>query len=194
MSVYEIVYGIDLLDDLHNYFPALLYSNNRFTTLTQVFHYIRHQMNRHFPGHGAGHGFQVTAARDASLILSLLSRVVDNRGAAAAAAALTPVIVAPTTEQLNEGSEIVTDLSGVCAVCQDVIASSDLCRRLRACGHVYHKSCIDQWYLRSVRCPTCRHDVREAVTAPVPVVAEPAEPAEPAAQTNDTVSESGESI
>ena len=184
MSVYEIVYGIDLMDDLHNYFPALLYSNSRFTTLTQVFHYVRHQMNRHFPGHTGNQGFQVTAARDASLILTLLSRVTDTRGTAA----LTPVIVAPTVEQVDAASEIITDLSGAnpCAICQDVLVVSDICRRLVACGHVYHKSCIDQWYQRSVRCPTCRHDIREGAPAAAAAAAA-------AEQPHDTVSDSDES-
>lgn len=198
---YEIVYAVDLLDDLHNYFPALLYSHSRFTTLAQIFHYVRHQMERHFPGYGPSHGFQSPAAArvqaslgEASLILTLLSRAADNRTAgvgAAAAAFAAPVIVAPTAEQVDAGTEILTDLSGAylsrpCAICQDTLIPNDICRRLRACGHVYHRSCIDQWYLRSVRCPTCRHDIRD----PVPAVGSPAlAPVAAAAgsQTNDTV-------
>lgn len=188
--IYEVVYGVDLLDDLHNYFPALLYSQSRFITLTHVFHYVRHQMNRYFPG-AAATTAATTAARvqaslgEASIILSLLGHIGASAGAARATAAVpfsAPVIVAPTAEQLDAGSEIVTDLSGAspCAVCQDALIPNDICRRLRACGHVYHRSCIDQWYQRSVRCPTCRHDIRDPLPATgSPVLATP--------QPNDTV-------
>ena len=192
--IYEVVYGVDLLDDLHNYFPALLYSQSRFITLTHVFHYVRHQMNRYFPG-AAATTAATTAARvqatlgEASIILSLLGHI----GAGGVAGANTglatvpfsaPVIVAPTAEQIDAGSEIVSDLSGTylanpCAICQDALIPNDICRRLRACGHVYHRSCIDQWYLRSVRCPTCRHDIREgAAPAPAPAPNDTVEPFE----------------
>jgi hypothetical protein len=192
-QVYEIVYGVDLLDDLHNYFPALLYSHSRFITLAQIFHYVRYQMNRHFPGYGSSRGFQTPAAArvqanlgEASFILTLLSRATGITGTTAAFDA--PVIVAPTVEEVDAGSEIVTDLSGTylsrpCAICQDTLIPNDICRRLRACGHVYHKSCIDQWYLRSVRCPTCRHDIRD----PIPAAGSPTLGAAPQSQTNDTV-------
>ena len=188
--VYDVVYNVSLLDDIHNYFPALLYSHSRFTSLTQILHYVRHQMNRHFPGYGMGAPTAALAGGTTTLnliqaidVITLLNRFAvaptQNTNATFASA----VIVAPTTEQLETGSQIITDLSGLdlsipCAICQDAILSTDTCRRLRACGHVYHRSCIDQWYQRSVRCPTCRHDIRDlrpaagspvlaAATAPV---------------------------
>ena len=187
--IYEVVYGVDLLDDLHNYFPALLYSQSRFMTLTHIFHYVRHQMNRHFPGSTSTRA-AATAARvqaslgEASILLTLLGHATATAGTGALPFS-SPVIVAPTEEQLTQGSEIVTDLSGtVCTVCQDTLIPNDVCRRLRACGHVYHRSCIDQWYQRSVRCPSCRHDIRD----PIPAVGSPAlAPTTAAAQANDTV-------
>lgn len=45
---YEVIYNVNLLDDIHNYFPDLLYNSGRFTTITQVFHYVRHRMNARF--------------------------------------------------------------------------------------------------------------------------------------------------
>lgn len=41
-------YGIQLLDDLHTYFPALLYDINRFNTVNSVLTYIRTQTQNHF--------------------------------------------------------------------------------------------------------------------------------------------------
>ena len=45
---YESIYGVGLLDDIHNYFPALLYEHGRFQNIQQVFSYIRSQMNQRF--------------------------------------------------------------------------------------------------------------------------------------------------
>jgi hypothetical protein len=50
-----------------------------------------------------------------------------------------------------------------CSICQDSIIPADVCRKLIPCGHTYHKNCIDQWFNRSVVCPTCRHDIRETI-------------------------------
>lgn len=189
--VYDVVYNVSLLDDIHNYFPALLYSHSRFTTLTHILHYVRHQMNRHFPGYGMGAPTPALASATTTLnliqaidVITLLNRFGGGGGGGgptAAANFASAVIVAPTAEQLEAGSQIITDLSGLdlsipCAICQDAILSSDTCRRLRACGHVYHRSCIDQWYQRSVRCPTCRHDIRDprpAAGSPVLAAAAP---------------------
>jgi hypothetical protein len=40
MEHYERHYGIQLLDDLHNYFPSLLYDSRRFTNVQDVLQYI----------------------------------------------------------------------------------------------------------------------------------------------------------
>ena len=75
------------------------------------------------------------------------------------------VIIRPTAAEIENSTEIMNGASLTeetrCAVCQDVIAPTDTCRRLRDCNHTYHQICIDQWFQRSVFCPTCRHDIRE---------------------------------
>ena len=48
MSSYQTVYGVGLLDDIHNYFPELLYSSASFTTVPQVLSYIQAQTRRRF--------------------------------------------------------------------------------------------------------------------------------------------------
>jgi hypothetical protein len=45
---YQVIYGVVLLDDLHNYFPSLLYDQRQFQTLEDVFHYVRQQLNSRF--------------------------------------------------------------------------------------------------------------------------------------------------
>jgi hypothetical protein len=70
-----------------------------------------------------------------------------------------PVPVLPTQAQITSAIENITSTTSICAICQDSI-SSGACR-IRQCGHVYHRSCILSWFGMNVRCPVCRHDIRE---------------------------------
>jgi len=45
---YENVYGSVLLDEIHNYFPALLYEPSRFPNVPTVLAYVQQQTRRHF--------------------------------------------------------------------------------------------------------------------------------------------------
>lgn len=95
-----------------------------------------------------------------------------------------PVAVRPSEEvisantRVQPGSDSPNSLG--CVICQDVIQPNDVCRLLNACNHVYHKTCIDQWFLSNVHCPTCRHDIREAAAPAAPAAA--AQEDEPAAR------------
>ena len=70
-----------------------------------------------------------------------------------------PVPVLPSREQIASSLETLDSTTVNCAICQDSI-SSGACR-IRQCGHVYHRSCITTWFGMNVRCPVCRHDIRE---------------------------------
>jgi hypothetical protein len=222
MSNYEVVYNVSLLDDIHNYFPAVLYDNGRFQNLPQLFHYVRTQMNTRFNLYS--YGASLAQARTAapavpipqnytnviytpqpapatiSPILPSISRNDAFRNIAGASALLElfnigladltpastgtlghlpadiwgsfgdPVIVRPTPEVLASATETVpgsTLPEGTrCAICQDNITATETTRRIRACHHAYHLVCIDQWFRRSVFCPTCRHDIRIPLTPP----------------------------
>lgn len=45
---YETLYGVGLLDDLHNYFPGLLYEPEQFRSVAQVLMYVQRQTHRRF--------------------------------------------------------------------------------------------------------------------------------------------------
>lgn len=47
-------YGVQLLDDLHKYFPAFLYDAERFSDVRDVFAYVQDQMNQHFNAYNRG--------------------------------------------------------------------------------------------------------------------------------------------
>jgi len=70
-----------------------------------------------------------------------------------------PVVVAPSIQQINSTLEPISSASSPCAICQEPISSGGV--RLISCHHEYHRSCIRQWFSMSVRCPVCRHDIRE---------------------------------
>jgi hypothetical protein len=82
-----------------------------------------------------------------------------------------PVVVRPTAAQIAAGSEIIS-LPGnaepdVCTICQDTLPlNTNTIRKLRSCGHMFHQTCIDAWFERNVRCPMCRHDIREQTVTP----------------------------
>jgi hypothetical protein len=77
---------------------------------------------------------------------------------------LQPVVVHPTPEQIEANTTVgnlVSDTEHSCAICQDALTSEQEGRKLNACGHWFHKSCIDTWLAGNVHCPVCRHDIRE---------------------------------
>ena len=87
---------------------------------------------------------------------------------------LDPIIVVPTPQQIQANIETLETVppNTNCAICQDAVTSN--ASRVRQCGHVYHSACLTSWLTMSVRCPVCRHDVRQAAQ----------EPQGPAAQTS----------
>ena len=206
-SRYEIIYGVGLLDDLHNYFPALLYDHSRFQTVTQIFHYIRYQMNTRFNLYAVGArqaglrqeeagpsetaATPVRAAQRAgsslaatSFLLDLLNLGLTNQnednvffttntvtGTRTPAQLWTsfrqPVVVRPTDETIAQTTTVVQGTTlppnTTCAICQEGITVTDTARKINHCDHLYHQSCIDQWFQRSVQCPTCRFDIRDSL-------------------------------
>lgn len=51
---YVTIYGVGLLDDLHNYFPELLYNSERFASVQQVLQYIISNVHNRFDLYGYG--------------------------------------------------------------------------------------------------------------------------------------------
>ncbi|CDI83432.1 RING-H2 finger protein ATL1B, related [Eimeria acervulina] len=43
-----------------------------------------------------------------------------------------------------------------CSICLEEFAQDEYVRVLQACGHIFHKSCIDIWLLRNAVCPNCK--------------------------------------
>ena len=76
---------------------------------------------------------------------------------------LQPVPVQPSPEQIEANTTVgnlVSDEEHACAICQDNLQPEQEGRKLNACGHWFHKHCIDTWLEGNVHCPVCRHDIR----------------------------------
>jgi len=218
---YVSVYGVGLLDDIHNYFPALLYDTGRFQNVANVFSYVRNQLDTRFNLYRHGASLYASSQRTppvpsyqptqtaqsipftplsranrnandvaaANLLLGFLRMSTEDdlsnyiqipaRATGAGNAWTDPVIVRPTAQVIAAGTEPILGSSLAentsCAICQDTIIATDPARRLVACGHVYHRGCIDEWFRRSVYCPSCRHDIR----LPLPSAAASAQQQQP---------------
>lgn len=203
---YQEVYGVGLLDDLHNYFPALLYDTDRFMNIHQIFQYIREQINNRFnlfdygrqlyndtnpirtrvfqgsrmgspmrvfgqpgynfferepavpaaPAAGQENDFDFLVRLLANPLIRLNPVHLNPR-----APVWQPVLVRPSQLVLEENTRVMEGVVDTCAICQDSITANESCRLLIPCRHRFHRVCIDQWFQRSVYCPTCRHDIRE---------------------------------
>jgi len=115
-------------------------------------------------------GLMTRFMNNEQLIIEMLNRVYTNHLYSSTANAiltlsvpnrfLDPVVIAPTQVQINAALETHETSDSQCAICQETITSGGA--RIRQCRHVYHRACISNWFSMSVRCPVCRHDIREA--------------------------------
>jgi hypothetical protein len=71
--------------------------------------------------------------------------------------------VRPTAQQIADATSL--EITGTddedCAICQDTMAMGTEVRTIEFCEHSFHQNCIDTWFQQNVRCPVCRHDIRE---------------------------------
>ncbi len=93
----------------------------------------------------------------------------DQSWAEILASFMNPVPVRPTQEQIDRATRLfLTDVSTAresCVICFDTISDGQAQREIRACGHSFHRDCIDRHFQTSPRCPLCRHDIRAAAAA-----------------------------
>lgn len=74
-----------------------------------------------------------------------------------------PVPVLPTRAQIDAAVERHVGVTSTsCSICQDAVSCAT---RIRHCGHCFHSSCIEQWFSMNPRCPVCRYDIRDGLSA-----------------------------
>jgi len=248
-DTYHQVYGIQFLDDIHNYMPSLLYNADRFRTIGDVLSYIGGVAEEHnayeyhesmaawsrrrrrrgravesihgpirIPPPGSETAYLDSDGEPsfAGISQNLTSRLLGLRpqvsmfNPLARSVAQTlmnfsnsrepipslpaspfefspslntiprnffdPVPIVPTQEQIAAASTIEGADSGlaehVCSICQENFSVGEQVRTLTHCGHRFHVLCIDNWFQRNVRCPLCRHDIRDSLTSDVTQILE----------------------
>jgi hypothetical protein len=187
MERYERVYEVGLLDDLHNYFPALLYQHDLFHSVQDVLRYVRQRTIRRFNlfDYGRRHyeaNMVPPRQEDPVVIVRQVRQPLPQPQAQAQPLPLPQaqpsifedIIVHASSDIIDRASThttLLADMEDNCSVCQDRMREGEIVRKLTVCQHTFHRACVDNWLLtRSVFCPTCRHDIRSS------------------SQTNDTLS------
>jgi len=79
----------------------------------------------------------------------------------------TDVVVRPTQEQINNATRIIIyrdNLSLIntrCPITMEDFTNGDRICMIRYCRHCFRETAIMDWFQTNVRCPVCRHDIRE---------------------------------
>ena len=74
---------------------------------------------------------------------------------------LTPVTVAPTSQQIINSTSIdffrniMNPINSICPITQQPFNLGDPVLRINHCGHVFTLSSIQEWFSSNVRCPVC---------------------------------------
>ncbi|KAJ0262226.1 hypothetical protein HA466_0051950 [Hirschfeldia incana] len=89
--------------------------------------------------------------RNDHVTVEIASPNTAERGTSAAAVPDSGVKIKKDTRSKEIGNE--------CPVCLSVFADGEEIRRLSACKHAFHVSCIEPWLKDHASCPICRADV-----------------------------------
>ena len=80
----------------------------------------------------------------------------------------TNVEVFPSTEQINNSTEILTfnnienPQNTICPIRNENFNENDIVIRINHCGHIFFPNEFYGWFRNHVRCPMCRHDIRDS--------------------------------
>jgi len=84
------------------------------------------------------------------------------------------VIIYPTYEQIDNATRfIIYDSLNVyrntqCPITLEQFQDGDHLCEIIQCGHIFKHSSLMNWFSRNVRCPLCRHDIRDPMPDPIP--------------------------
>ncbi|WVZ08347.1 hypothetical protein V8G54_021693 [Vigna mungo] len=59
-----------------------------------------------------------------------------------------------------------------CSICLGQWEDEDVVRLLPSCNHVFHKSCIDAWFMHHANCPVCRSPVTSDCELALPMASQ----------------------
>lgn len=79
------------------------------------------------------------------------------------------VIVRPSEQQIEAASETLEYnendilMNNQCPISLEDFRTGDRIRRIRYCGHCFSETSFNTWFNSNVRCPICRHDIRDNI-------------------------------
>ena len=131
-----------------------------------VFSYIQRQMAIHFNTYNNAQN-EYIISREADQSTRVHVSGAEITGLLHTIFAAVPPTPRPSTAEYTRPYMATETLANPCAVCLANIVSGENVCELRACGHSFHTSCIEPWFMTSMRCPMCRNDIRQVVTQPL---------------------------
>eukprot|EP00418_Pyrodinium_bahamense_P013030 CAMPEP_0179122978 /NCGR_PEP_ID=MMETSP0796-20121207/58061_1 /TAXON_ID=73915 /ORGANISM="Pyrodinium bahamense, Strain pbaha01" /LENGTH=374 /DNA_ID=CAMNT_0020821611 /DNA_START=6 /DNA_END=1130 /DNA_ORIENTATION=+ len=69
------------------------------------------------------------------------------------------------TEKITPGDEILRDQAS-CSVCLEEYDAASEVVRVKACGHIFHRQCLQGWLNVNRNCPICRRDLVDPTLQP----------------------------
>ena len=66
----------------------------------------------------------------------------------------------PHHRNSNSNSDVVPGGNDDCVVCLNAFKDAQWCRKLFACGHVFHMRCVDSWLAKVAACPICHAPIQ----------------------------------
>ena len=80
---------------------------------------------------------------------------------------LTPIVIRPTQEQINNATEecifssIIDPPNSSCPISLVHFQNNDIVYKIKHCGHIFFKNQLENWLLENTKCPLCRYDIRD---------------------------------
>ena len=80
---------------------------------------------------------------------------------------LTPIVIRPTQEQINNATEecifssIEDPPNSSCPISLVPFQNNDLVYKIKYCGHIFFKNQLENWLYENTKCPLCRYDLRD---------------------------------
>jgi len=84
---------------------------------------------------------------------------------------LNDVNVFPTREQISAASrnvrygDIIRPINTSCPISLDSFNDDSRVTMIRHCGHIFNTTDFNSWFSMNCKCPVCRYDIRNIVTA-----------------------------
>ena len=118
-------------------------------------------------GHGYGHGrtFVNYTTTTQTVVDASLNHIAPEN----IAGFFDNVEVVPSREQITnavtiyaEFSHITNPINDICPISLKPFESNDPVSQIDYCNHIFCRNELSEWFTHNVRCPVCRHDIRDA--------------------------------